>query len=56
MLLALLASALIFTFAIPLDDSPTWVLDIVKSKVTAAICWILFALLNKGWRVYSYEE
>lgn len=55
-LLTLLATALILTLATPLDDSPTWILDLVKSKATAVICWILFALLNRGWRVYRYEE
>ena len=54
--LTTLASALILTLATPLDDSPTWILDIVEIKVAAVVCWVLFALLNKGWRVCRYEE
>lgn len=55
-LIALLAFALCFTFALPSDDSPTWILDLFESKLIAIPGWVMFVLLNKEWRVYVREE
>ncbi len=55
-LMVFLAFALCYTFALPSDDSPTWILDLIESKLIAIPFWVFFVILNKEWRVYVREE
>lgn len=55
-LIAVMAFALAFTFAVPLEDSPTWAVDLLGSKAICILGWIYFAALNRKWRVFEREE
>lgn len=49
-LMALLTGAIAGIFAIPVDDSNTWYLDLLLSKAIAAGCVWLFSILYRQWR------
>ena len=55
-LTAVLAVALCATFAVPADDSPTWMGDLIASKLVAAIGWLCVVLMNNTWKLYGREE
>lgn len=50
-LVSLFTVGLFSLFAIPMDDSPTWALDLILSKGVAFIMFWLFHRLYERWKV-----
>lgn len=51
LLLSLFTVGLLSLFAIPMDDSPTWTLDLLLSKFLAALCLWCFNRLYERWKI-----